>query len=149
MLQGADEYNRTTTEIVYNIIGEYQGDFRSEQSTTDQMFAVKQELEKSWKYKIVMCQLFVDFSQAYDSVNRNYLHKVMIELKSPLKLIRLVKATMINSEGQVKIQNELTQSLSIVSELKRGVALPPPSLTSCSNASSGKWPQLIPEVCYG
>src|SRR5262249_51587570 len=46
------------------IIGDYQGGFRIGRSTTDQLFLIRQIMEKAWEYNISIHQLFVDFKQA-------------------------------------------------------------------------------------
>jgi sorting nexin-29 len=50
------------------IIGEYQGVFRSGRSTTDQIFTMRQILKNCWEQNIETHHLFVDFKSAYDSV---------------------------------------------------------------------------------
>lgn len=55
-----------------NIIGEYQNSFRCVISTTVRCVG---------ENYIDVHQLLVDFCQAYDSVNRNALHRIMIDVK--------------------------------------------------------------------
>jgi sorting nexin-29 len=52
------------------LIGAYQAGFRKGKSTIDQLFTVNLILEKFWEYKIDIHQMFVDFKQAYDKINR-------------------------------------------------------------------------------
>jgi hypothetical protein len=61
----------------------YQGGFWSNRSTTDHIFCIRQILEKKWEYNEVVHQLFIDFKKAYDSVRREVLHNILIELVSP------------------------------------------------------------------
>jgi hypothetical protein len=42
-------------------------------STTDQIFCIRQILEKKWEYNETVHQLFVDFKKTYDSVRREIL----------------------------------------------------------------------------
>jgi sorting nexin-29 len=53
---------------VDEIIGDHQCEFRRNRSTTDQIFFIRQILEKKWKYSGTVHQLFIDFRKAYDSV---------------------------------------------------------------------------------
>jgi hypothetical protein len=56
--------------LIDEIIGDHQCGFRRNRSTTDQIFCIRQILEKKWEYNETVHQLFVDFKKAYDSVRR-------------------------------------------------------------------------------
>jgi hypothetical protein len=60
-------------------------------SATDQLFCTRQILEKKWEYNETLLQLFVDFKKAYDSVRREVLYNILIELGVPMKLVRLIR----------------------------------------------------------
>jgi hypothetical protein len=60
-------------------------------STTDQIFCIRQILEKKWDYNETVHQLFIDFKKAYDSVRREVMYNILTELGVPLKLVRLIK----------------------------------------------------------
>lgn len=62
-----------------NIIGEYQAGFRPGKSTTDQLFTVRQVYESFWEFGIDVYQLFVDFKQAYDCIDRNKMYTIMLD----------------------------------------------------------------------
>lgn len=70
-------------------------------------------------------QLFVDFKQVYDSVNRNKLLDLMRDLSIPPKLVRLVEATMQDSQCRVKVMGDLTNSFKVTQGLKQGDGLAP------------------------
>jgi hypothetical protein len=55
------------------IIGDYWCGYRSNRSTTDQIFYIRQILEKKWEYNETVHKLFIDFKKAYDSVRREVL----------------------------------------------------------------------------
>ena len=55
---------------VEEIVGNYQRGFRNGKSTTDQIFAIRQILEKMAEYSHNTCHLFIDFTNAYDSIGR-------------------------------------------------------------------------------
>jgi hypothetical protein len=46
------------------VIGDHQGGFRRNRSTTDHVFCIRQILEKKWEYNEAVHQLFIDFKKA-------------------------------------------------------------------------------------
>jgi hypothetical protein len=79
------------TPYAYEIIGDHQCGFRSNRSTADQIFCIRQILEKKWEYNSTVHQLFTDFKKAYDSVRREVLYNILIEFGIPTKLVWLIK----------------------------------------------------------
>ena len=102
------------------IIGDYQCGFRNGRSTTDQLFIIRQIMEKAWEHNISIHQLFVDFKQAYDSIIRNVLFGIMEEFGIPSKLIRLTKATLTATKCKILIQGTLSDPFDIDTGLKQG-----------------------------
>ena len=76
------------------IIGDYQCGFRRNRSTTDHIFCIRQVLEKTWQYDEEVHQLFIDFKKAYDSVRREILYKILIEIGIPRKLVSLIEMSL-------------------------------------------------------
>jgi hypothetical protein len=68
-----------------DIVGNYQAGFRRNKSTTDQIFAMKQILEKCYEYDLDIHCIFIDFKQAFDSINRNELCKSLYDIGIPRK----------------------------------------------------------------
>jgi hypothetical protein len=54
----------------------------------DQIFYIRQILEKKWEYNGTVQQLglFIDFKKAYDSVRREVLYNILIEFGIHRKL---------------------------------------------------------------
>lgn len=104
-------------------VGEYQSGFREGRSTTDQMFTLRQILDKFREYNLRTHHLFVDFKAAYDSVKRNELWHIMLEHGFPAKLIRLIRATLDGSKSSVRISGETSDSFVTLDGLKQGDAL--------------------------
>jgi hypothetical protein len=73
------------------IIRDHQCGFRRNRSITDQIFCIRQILEKKWEYNETVHQLFIDFKKAYDSVKREVLYNIVIDFGVPMKLVRLIK----------------------------------------------------------
>jgi len=95
--------NNRLKKYTENIIGEYPAGFRTGKSTTDQIFTVKNLLEKVWEHNVEIYQIFVDFQKAYDSIRRDKIYAIMAYFGIPSKLIRLTQATTENSTYHVKI----------------------------------------------
>jgi hypothetical protein len=68
-------------EYAEKILGEYQCGLRPNRSTTDQIFIMRQMLEKHIEHESNLCVLFVDFKQVLDSVNR----KKLIETRNKIE----------------------------------------------------------------
>jgi hypothetical protein len=86
------------------IIGDHQCGFQHNRSTTEQIFCIRQILEKKWEYNETVHQLFIDFKKAYDSV--------------PMKLVRLIKMCLNETYSKVRIGKHLSDSFSIQNGLK-------------------------------
>jgi sorting nexin-29 len=89
------------------IIGEYQCGFRQNKSTIDQLFILRRMIEKHNEHGLDLHMLFIDFKQAFDSINRGRLFAAMDRLGIPQKLIRLTRMTMRQTKARVKIDNQL------------------------------------------
>jgi hypothetical protein len=85
------------------ILEEYQCEFRKGRSTTDQIFMLRQIIEKTYEFNVDIHQLFIDYKQAYDSINRQQMCKIMKEFGIPEKLINLVKMTLRRTLNKVKL----------------------------------------------
>ncbi|WP_369199201.1 RNA-directed DNA polymerase, partial [Streptomyces djakartensis] len=87
-------------------IGAYQCGFRPGKSTTDQIFTLRQILEKTREYQIDTHHLFVDFKQAYDCIIRDELYSAMMELGIPKRLILLCQMTLAETKSAVRISQK-------------------------------------------
>ncbi|XP_055384167.1 uncharacterized protein LOC129613882 [Condylostylus longicornis] len=71
------------TNIVYQrvssfseeIVGDYQAGFRKDRSTSDQCFILSQIFEKAHEYSMDIHCLFIDFKQAFDSLDRSTIER--------------------------------------------------------------------------
>ena len=74
---------RRMSNIMENIVGEYQGGFRRGKSTINQIFILRTILEKCYEYNVDLHILFLDFMQAYDSISRKALFETLVEFYVP------------------------------------------------------------------
>ncbi|XP_055634243.1 uncharacterized protein LOC129774518 [Toxorhynchites rutilus septentrionalis] len=77
-----------------DFVGQYQAGFMGARPTTDQIFALRQILQKCREYNVTTYHIFIDFKAAYDTVDREQLWQIMHDYGFPDKLTRLIKATM-------------------------------------------------------
>ena len=82
-------------------------------------------MEKCWEYNKEIWQIFIDFKQAYDSINRTSMWNIMAEFNIPSKLINLVKACYRNSKACVQVGQRRTAEFEIRSGLRQGCLLSP------------------------
>jgi sorting nexin-29 len=88
---------------VEEITGDYQCGFRKGRSTTYQIFCLRMILEKACEYKVDIHQLYIDYKQTYDTIHRAELVEIMKEFGISMKLVRLVKMTLANTNSKVKL----------------------------------------------
>jgi hypothetical protein len=98
---------------VETTIGDYECGYHGERSTVDQIFTMCRILEKCSEHRKDTHHLFTDFKTAYDSIDRHSLYAAIKELNIPQKLTASVKATMNNNQCRVKIQNKLSEPISV------------------------------------
>jgi len=79
--------------------------------------------EKFNELNLDMHFLFIDFKQAYDSINETHLYKILKESGIPKKLVKLIKMTLQDANGEVKIQSQQTKASGIERGLRQGDAL--------------------------
>ncbi|XP_055389816.1 uncharacterized protein LOC129618826 [Condylostylus longicornis] len=70
--------SRQMKKYYEEILGQYQGGFRTGRSTIDQIFIIKQAMEKCYEYNVDLHILFIDFKQAFDSINRKNIPKALV-----------------------------------------------------------------------
>ena len=107
------------TCLIYNMLvkysgltlDEYQAVFRPSRSETDHIQVVGQILGKCYVFGIELHNIFIDFKQAFDTVNRPKMYENLKMLKLPTKLIRLVKTTLTNSRAVVQVHQGRTDYL--------------------------------------
>ena len=109
--------------IVNRLIGPYQCGFRPGKSTIDQIFTLRQILEKSLEKQIDTHHLFVDYKAAFDSTIRSHLYETMSNFGIPAKLIRLCKMTLQNTSCAVLIGKDLTTPFDTKRGFRQGDSL--------------------------
>ena len=115
--------NERLKEITENVLGEYQCGFRKNRSIFDQIFIIRQVMEKHYEHTQDLHMLFVDFKKAFDSIDRYKLYQVMEDMKIPYKLITLLKMKMKNTTASVKVTNKVSNSFTFNACVRQGDGL--------------------------
>ena len=102
------------------LVGPYQCGFRPGRSTTDQIFTLRQILEKTHEFQVDTYHLFVDYKAAFDSPVREAVHEIMTELGIPAKLTRLCMMTMSNTTSSVKVGAEISEPFDTLRGFRQG-----------------------------
>ena len=76
-------------------------------------------LEKKWEYNEEVHQLFIDFKEAYDSVRRDVLYKILIEFGIPRKLVRLIKMSLTGTYSRVRVGKNVSDRFPIRNGLEQ------------------------------
>uniref|UniRef100_A0A8D9EGY4 Craniofacial development protein 2 n=1 Tax=Cacopsylla melanoneura TaxID=428564 RepID=A0A8D9EGY4_9HEMI len=110
---------------VDEIVDDSQTGFMSNRSTTDQIFAIRQILEKRMEYGKETHILFIDFKKAFDSLERQAILNAMIELGIPKKLTNLVSMCMEETHNKVRTQSGESETFKTETGVKQGDGLSP------------------------
>jgi hypothetical protein len=78
------------SEIMESKLGEYQAGFRPNRSTVDNIFILCQMYEKCYEHNIELHSAFIDFNQAFDSINRSTIIQALKEMQILGKIVRLI-----------------------------------------------------------
>lgn len=114
---------RKLTRYTEEILGDYQCGFRVGRGTTDQIFVLRQAMEKAYEYGIDLHILFIDYRQAFDSVKRSVLLKILKKNGIPHKLINLISMTMDGASSKVMLGNKVGNAFEVKSGVRQGDAL--------------------------
>ena len=69
------------TPLAEQQIESYQAGFRKDRSTIDQIFGIRQIVQKSFELNFETHHLFIDFKAAYDTINRDELWLILAKLR--------------------------------------------------------------------
>ena len=96
--------------------------FRPNRST-DNIFIVRQIYEKCYEYNIDLHNIFIDFAQAFDTVQRDAIYYSLIKHNVPDKLIKLIKLSMQRTRMKVKVNNSYSEWFEMKTGVRQGDSL--------------------------
>ena len=80
----------------------------TDRSTIDSIFTLRKLMEKSKEQQRNMYIAFVDFTKAFDTVNRDLLYGILGRLGCPAKFLRIIKKLYTNVHARLVVDGELT-----------------------------------------
>ena len=87
-------------QVAEFIYPESQSGYRNGRSTIDGIFTLRQLMEKTREQRRGLYIAFVDFTRAFDTVNRELLFIILSKLGCPPKFVRIIKKVTYRSKGQ-------------------------------------------------
>ena len=104
---------------------EEQSGFRKSRSCLDNIFIMRQVIEKNKEKNIETHMTFIDLEKAYDSVPRKQLWEAMRRMNVCEKWINITQRLYGDSKAQIKVGYKLTKPITITKGLKQGCGLSP------------------------
>jgi len=83
------------------IAGDHLRGFLCNRSTTDHIFCIRQILGRTREHNAAVHNLFIDLKTAYDPAGREILYNTMFEFSIPMKLVRLIKMCLNETDSRV------------------------------------------------
>ena len=105
--------SRLNAEIVKTILPESQCGFRQNRGTTEIQ-------EKCSEHRQDLYQVFVDLTEAFDSVNRETLWKILRKLRCPDHFVKLIRSFHDEMEISVNVGGTLTNPFKVETGVKQG-----------------------------
>jgi sorting nexin-29 len=115
--------NNRLSKIVDSKLEDCQMEFRPNRSTIDNIFLVIQIIEKCHELNIEMHNVFIDYTQTFDSVFRDTIIKCLNKYKIPSILIKLITRTLQGTKAKVKVNQNYTEKFEISTGVKQGDTL--------------------------
>uniref|UniRef100_A0A1Y1N802 Reverse transcriptase domain-containing protein n=1 Tax=Photinus pyralis TaxID=7054 RepID=A0A1Y1N802_PHOPY len=124
------------TQILYNriynfveessILKEYQMGFRKTRGTSDNIFSLMAIIHIQLRLaRNAVYVMFIDFKQAFDRINHNILWRKLYDNGISAKVIRMIESLYKNASLQVKVNNNLSNTIPITEGVLQGEKLSP------------------------
>ena len=122
--------NRLTT-TVDPLLRKEQAGFRKGRGCADQIFTLRQIVEQSNEWSSTVYANFIDFTKAFDSVNRPTLWRILGHYGIPDKLVSIIKMLYSDYSARVICGKDLTEDFAIRTGVKQGCVLSPLLFSLC------------------
>ena len=107
------------------IARENQCGFRPGRGTVDQILALRLLIEERQEYRQPLIVAFVDFSAAFDSVDRSRMFTILQEAGIPYKVVEMIRLLYRDCSSRVRVYNTESDSFPVSTGVKQGAILSP------------------------
>ena len=104
---------------------EKQGGFRAKRSCVDQVFTLRQVMEKAIEKRRELFVAFIDLEKAYDRVNRVKLWETLRQAQVGEGLVRAVQSLYMECEARVKVGKKQSEWFNVDQGVRQGSTLSP------------------------
>lgn len=106
-------------------LSESQHGFRRNRSTIDLIYSLRQLQEHSIEWNKPLFALFIDFTKAFDSLDRNDLFRILSEIGVPSKLVNIIKALHSSTISSVRLGSSHSSCFATNTGVRQGCKLAP------------------------
>jgi len=112
-------------KLADRVYPESQCGFRSERSTIDMVFSIRQLQEKCREQHKPLFLAFIDLTKAFDLVSRDGLFTVLAKIGCPPRLLSVIQSFHDDMKGTVQYDGSTSDAFNIRSGVKQGCVLAP------------------------
>ena len=104
---------------------ESQCGFRTERSTVDMIFSLRQLQEKCREQQKPLYIAFIDLTKAFDLVSRDGLFNILLKIGCPLNLYSMIRSFHDDMKATIQYEGSMSEPFNIKSGVKQGCVLAP------------------------
>ena len=112
-------------KLAERVYPESQCGFRSNRSTVDMIFSIRQLQEKCKEQGQPLYMMFIDLTKAFDLVSRKGLFSVLEKIGCPPKLLSMIMSFHTDMRGTIMFDGSTSDPFEIKSGVKQGCVLAP------------------------
>jgi len=117
--------NTRIAQAAEMIMLEQQCGFRKNRGTTEQIFNLRQIVERHIEWNADCVMVFIDLKKAYDTVSRKLMMGILRAEGLPDKLVKLVERFYDHTTFKVRLQDQLSETVEIGSGVRQGCVMSP------------------------
>ena len=107
-------------EALDKVLREEQCGFRKSRCCTDQLFALRQIIEKALLYQVDLSLCFIDFRAAFDSVERDRMYEILRHYGLPVKILNILKNSYDGFNCRVKSEGVVGDTFDVRAGVRQG-----------------------------